>query len=88
MPNRGYCREVVMPALRSIARALLLFLVLCGAGGPAVVAAQSPSGTIEGHVVDTSGAVLPGVTVTLTEANTGTERVATADAAGHFIATD
>jgi hypothetical protein len=75
-----------MPALRSIARALLLFLVLCGAGGPAVVAAQSPSGTIEGNVVDTSGAVLPGVTVTLTEANTGTERVATADAAGHFIA--
>ena len=38
--------------------------------------AQSATATIEGTIVDQSGALLPGVTVTITEVDTGTQRVA------------
>ena len=62
---------------------LVLSALLAGA---APAAAQSPTGTVEGTVVDESGALIPGVTVTLAEANTGTQRVTVTDADGHFAA--
>jgi len=47
-------------------------------------AAQSPTGSIEGIVVDQSGAVLPGVTVTVIQPATGIERRAVSDENGLF----
>ena len=60
--------------------ALLLFLVL--ASIPSVTAAQTLTGTIAGTVVDAQGAVLPGVTVTIT-GRTGSQSQPT-DAEGAF----
>jgi outer membrane receptor protein involved in Fe transport len=48
--------------------------------------AQSATGTIEGTIVDPSGAVVPGVTVTVTEVDTGVQRVAVSDDNGSFSA--
>ena len=52
----------------STARTLLLLLTLVAA--PVVGRAQTVMGTITGHIKDASGAVLPGVTVTLTQLET------------------
>ena len=52
----------------------------------APAAAQSVTGSIQGTVVDQSGAVLPGVTVTLTNTATGTTRTAVSDTTGTFRA--
>jgi hypothetical protein len=48
--------------------------------------AQSPTGSIEGVVVDSTGAVLPGVSVTLTHQSTGASRETATDAEGVFRA--
>jgi hypothetical protein len=49
-------------------------------------AAQSATGSIEGTVVDQSGAVLPGVTVTVTQTQTGLVRSVVTDEQGIFRA--
>jgi len=41
---------------------------------PALAQSQAANGAVEGTVVDTSGGVLPGVTVTITNIETGAER--------------
>ncbi len=43
-------------------------------GAPAFAQSQATNGSIEGTVSDSSGGVLPGVTVTVTNIETGTER--------------
>src|SRR5687768_9984080 len=48
--------------------------------------AQTVTGTMNGTVVDTSGAGLPGVTVTIRNAETGMERVVITDEGGFFNA--
>jgi hypothetical protein len=48
--------------------------------------AQATTGTILGVVSDTSGAVVPGVSVTITNVDTGFERIAVADEAGRYNA--
>ena len=48
--------------------------------------AQSATGDIQGTVVDQSGAVLPGVTVTVTNTATGVQRELVTDAEGRFAA--
>jgi hypothetical protein len=45
---------------------------------------QATTGTITGAVTDTTGAAVPGVKVTVTEANTGLVRTATSDESGNF----
>ncbi len=50
-----------------------------------VVSAQATTGRISGVVRDTSGGVLPGVTVTVTETRTGFVRTDTSDAQGSYI---
>jgi hypothetical protein len=50
------------------------------------VAAQTPTGSIDGVIVDSSGAVVPGVTVVLTHTPTGVAREVTSDAQGLFRA--
>ena len=59
-------------------------VLICAFLLPSRAGAQSATGSIEGTVVDASGAVLPGVTVTVAESATGTERVATTDTNGLF----
>ena len=49
-------------------------------------AAQTVTGTIQGTVTDTSGGVLPGVSITLTHGDTGTERVIITNGEGIYHA--
>src|SRR5262245_20408564 len=51
----------------------------------AVARAQTTTGRISGTVADASGAVLPGVSVTVTQQGTGLTRSATTDAAGAYV---
>jgi hypothetical protein len=53
---------------------------------PASLAAQAVTGTILGGVTDSSGSVMPGVTVTLTNAGTGLVRVVVTDSNGEYAA--
>jgi hypothetical protein len=56
--------------LRAIAATLAAALL----AAPAFAQSQAANGTIAGTVVDTSGGVLPGVTVTITNTDTGLQR--------------
>ncbi len=53
---------------------------------PAAAQSQAANGSIEGTVSDSSGAVLPGVTVTITNTDNGTERSVTTNADGLYRA--
>ena len=63
---------------------VVVFSVLALA--PALAESQAINGNIEGVVKDTSGAVLGGVVVTVTNAGTGTDRSVTTDEAGVYRA--
>lgn len=68
---------------RSLALALL---ALAGVAALAHAQSQAVNGTIEGVVRDSTGAVLPGVTVTVANTDTGAQRVLTTDANGSYRA--
>jgi hypothetical protein len=61
---------------------LLSAMFLCGA--PAGLLAQIDTGSISGAVTDQSGAVLPGVTVTITSLTTGQARTLVTDDRGRY----
>src|SRR5712692_6835438 len=63
-------------------RTLVLLLLLTLSARP--LAAQSPTGSIAGTIVDASGAGLPGATVTATQSETGAVRTTTSTGAGQF----
>ena len=63
-----------------------MFIVFALAGAPAFAQSQAANGAIEGTVTDSSGGVLPGVTVTITNTNTGAERVVTTNERGLYRA--
>ena len=65
-------------------RALSFVLALVCLCWAAAAFAQSATGTISGTVVDGTGAALPGATVNVTEAATGTVRTVITDDAGLF----
>jgi hypothetical protein len=67
--------RIPLPVAAAIALALAL---------PAVARGQAVTGTIIGTVSDTTGAVLPGVTVTLTHKETSLTRSVTTDSNGEF----
>jgi hypothetical protein len=50
--------------------------------------AQTVNGTFRGTVTDSSGAVVPGATVTVTNTATGVSRTAIADAGGSYVLTE
>jgi len=53
---------------------LLSGMLSLALAAPAFAQSQGANGAIEGTVTDTSGAVLPGVTVTVTNLDTGLDR--------------
>lgn len=62
-------------------------MALCAAAAMLLLApawAQQPDGSIIGRVLDPSGAVVPGVSVTITSAS-GTARTVTSDAQGKYV---
>ncbi|MEA3008259.1 MAG: hypothetical protein QOI94_3528, partial [Acidobacteriaceae bacterium] len=62
------------------------FLVLCVMWQNAAFAQSSTTGSINGTVVDTSGAIVPGATVTITDLATMDQRQLTSNAEGRFTA--
>ena len=67
------------------ASAIVIALVaICATGN--VVSAQTVTGTIQGTVSDTSGGVLPGVTVVIKHMDTGAERNVVTNESGFFSA--
>jgi hypothetical protein len=66
-------------------RTLVPLLLMLLAAGAASLYAQSTTGRISGTVTDSSGAVLPGVTVTVTQQGTGLARTTAADPAGTYL---
>ena len=66
--------------------AALLALSLSGLGTMAAAQSTAINGTIEGVVKDTTGAVLPGATVTVTNVDMGAQRTLTAGSDGGFRA--
>ena len=55
---------------------------------PALVFAQGTTGSISGTIVDESRSVMPGVTITVTNVETGLERVQLSDAGGRYRVLD
>ncbi len=66
-------------------RILITFVFVCLLAA-ASVTAQTPTGTIEGNVLDPQGAGIADATVTITNNATGVARVVTSDSAGRFSA--
>ena len=60
---------------------LLWVTVLCG-----LLWSQTTFGTVSGRVMDSTGAVLPGATVSLRNVDTGIDRTVTTDARGYYTA--
>ena len=58
-----------------------MLAVVCLGG---VAAAQTPTGTVQGSVTDSTGAVVPGAAVTVNKAATNETRTATTDSQGRF----
>jgi len=69
------------PQIRAIALALALIACLFAA---TAALAQTSSGSVTGRIVDTTGAALPGVTVTATNTRTGFNRSVVTDAEGRY----
>jgi hypothetical protein len=61
-------------------------MMILASAGAARAQSQAINGTIEGIVRDTSAAVLPGVTVTVTNQETGLQRVVVTDGTGTYRA--
>src|SRR5260370_41906014 len=60
---------------------IAVLVVLC----PRVAAAQAVKGSLLGNVTDSSGLVLPGVNVTITEVATNISYSAVTNESGHYI---
>jgi outer membrane receptor protein involved in Fe transport len=71
------------PLVRRAARTLLAAVALTL---PAAAGAQTVTGTIQGTAADTSGGVLPGVTVTIKQIDTGAERAVVTSEQGFYSA--
>ena len=71
---------------RNIARFILYGALALATAAP--VAAQQTESRIVGRVTDASGAVLPGVTVTIKSAQTGAVRTVVTDPEGRYVVTN
>ena len=73
---------------RSLKLALVLLLVVCVGSALPAWAQSTSTGTVAGLVTDSSGAVVAGATVTLTDSSTNAARTATTNATGRYIYVD
>src|SRR5919206_2125473 len=64
----------------------MVALALVAAAVPAAAQSQAINGSIEGTVRDNTGAILPGVTVTVTNTDTGAQRVVVTNDEGVYRA--
>lgn len=71
-----------MLSRKALTASFLLFAWLLVAAGPA--AAQDPRGSLTGTVADSTGGVLPGVTVAVRNVETGVEQHVVTDGEGRF----
>ena len=62
------------------------FVFGCLSVADRIRAAQVTTGTIAGRILDSQGGVLPGVTVTARQTETGLQRTTTSDAQGRYTA--
>ena len=76
------------PTSRRLAVSLACSLLLALALIPIAASAQTSVGRVSGTVTDSSGALLPGATVTVTNAATNLARTATTDADGFYTVTN
>jgi hypothetical protein len=67
-------------------RTMLAVMLALALAVPAAAQSQAANGSIEGTVVDSSGGLLPGVAVTVTNTDTGAQRTVVTNAAGMFRA--
>lgn len=67
-----------------VAMRAAIVAVLCVLGFTSPSAGQDPRGAIQGRVVDSSGGALPGTTVTVTNAATGTANTAVVNEEGRY----
>src|SRR3954451_9600002 len=72
--------------IRTWSARLMAALLLLSPALPASAQSQAVNGTIEGIVKDTSGAALPGVTVTVTNTDTGAQRIVISGEEGTYRA--
>src|SRR5258707_396704 len=70
----------------AVAKTLLLFTAAALLAFPHAANAQAVSGSIEGRVTDSSGAVVPNATVTIRNTDLGTARTITTSRDGAFRA--
>jgi len=68
-----------------LAAALVVTVGLCAA--PSISSAQAVSGSLLGNITDTSGAAVPGTTITATEVETNVSRTAVSNEAGYYLFT-
>ncbi|MCA1651816.1 MAG: TonB-dependent receptor [Acidobacteria bacterium] len=71
---------------RAVCVGVFSALLLITAGRPVLAQSQAANGNIEGTARDSSGAVLPGVTVTISNTDTGAQRVAVTNEQGIYRA--
>src|SRR3984893_16709967 len=65
---------------------ILSALLSLSLAAPALAQSQAANGAIEGTISDSSGGVLPGVTITITNVDTGTERTVVTNEKGLYRA--
>jgi hypothetical protein len=68
-----------------VPQSVLMLAVAIGLSLPASAQTQITTAVIEGDVVDSSGAALPGVTIEVKNADTNLTRTAQSDAGGRFL---
>src|SRR5689334_12597219 len=73
------------PVVRCAVAVLVFVLHLLS---PHAAAAQAVRGTVLGTITDKTGAVLPGVTVTVTNTETGVMQNTVSDSQGRYTVTD
>jgi hypothetical protein len=72
--------------IRSWSVRMIAILFLLGTALPVFAQSQAINGSIEGTVKDSSGAALPGVTITITNTDTGAQRVVVSGGEGTYRA--
>src|ERR1035437_3971097 len=72
--------------LRFLKLVMLMFILISGFSMS--LSAQTSTGQITGTVTDTTGAIIPGTTITITNLGTQASRTFTTDGNGFFIATN